>query len=217
MMHHPKGYRQAMRPQQSCCGAKPPKPAGPCKPEKHESVLLPKIVCCERRNIPRHCTELALEGIPCHASAPYRLCGLRQSGAQPWWRPLDAGGNHQRMRIAVCIPVCAEIKDSCGRCYHASGVVEVEVSVGARCMPCDGWKQQLFIVPALRLLKGEECSEDACFRVEVEVQLEIYLLKPEACMVKKGEPPCPDVPLYPRPCGESCGCHENGPYRPWIN
>lgn len=220
MLHYPKGYSNACRPQQCGCandGRKPGKPGGGCKTEKHESVLLPKIVACERRNIPRLCTEVELEGIPCCAEPPYRLCGLRQSGAQPWWRPLDAGGSHQRMRIAVCIPVCAEITDSCGKCYHAAGVVQAEVSVGAHCMPCDGWKQQLFIVPALRLLKGENSSADACFRVEVEVQLEIYLLKPEACMVKKSEPSCPDRPLYPKPCGESCGLCDNGSFRQWMN
>jgi len=217
VLYHPKN--DAFR-KQYCChsgGQNAGKPGGSSRPEKHESVLLPKIIACEKRNIPQLCTEVALEDIPCYASAPYRLCSLRQSGAQPWWRPLDNGGNHQRMRIVVCIPVCAQLTDSCGKCFHATGVVEAEVSVGMRCMPCDGWKQQLFIVPCLRLLKAEECSRDVCFRVEVEVQLEIYLLKPEPCMVKKGEPACPDMPMYPQPVYERCGERHDccNPWRPW--
>ena len=212
MLYHPYEYRKPP--------SHKPKPA-PCCTPRQENVLLPKIVACERRTIPCLCTELTLEDLPCCAVPPFQLLKVRQSGAQPWWRPVDRPGEYQRMHMKICIPVCAEVKDSCGKCYHASGVVEAEVFVKNVCSPCDTWHQQVFIFPCVMLLPGCECSESCTFCVKLEIQLEIYLLRPEPCAVKKAdrpEKPCPDLPMYPQPCHDcrphqDDGCH----WRPWVN
>lgn len=60
------------------CSQKPPEPRPPrpwpemckpprppvcdCRPPKAEGVLLQKIICCEKRDIPRLCTQLTLTG-----------------------------------------------------------------------------------------------------------------------------------------------------------
>ncbi len=169
-----------------------------CRPQKphSESVLLQKIICCERRNIPQLCTRLALDGLPACARPPYRLMAVQQSGAQPWWTPLDHQGPDVRQHIRICIPVCCQVCDCEGKMYHATAVVEAEVSYR---MPTENWRCSLFIVPSVRLCGGDVCAEEACFCVKLEICLELYLLRPEPCAMHRPEPPCPELPLYPIP------------------
>lgn len=178
-----------------------PPPGKPCKPggTKMESVLLQKIVSCERRTIPNLCAELVLEGLPCQAEPPFSLVAVQQSGAQPWWTPLNDHGPDHRMPIRVHIPLCCQVRDSCGKLYSAASVVEAEVTLRFRCPPSESWKHSIFIIPCVRLLAGECCSEDACFHARLEISLELYLLRPEPCMMRRPEPPCPELPLYPQP------------------
>lgn len=205
------------------CSQKPPEPRPPrpcpemckpprppvcdCRPPKAEGVLLQKIICCEKRDIPRLCTQLTLTGL-C-AQPPLSLGWVQQSGAQPWWTPLDgcscASG---RLPVCVSIPVCAQVCDCAGQAHHASGIVDVETYL---CMPgCDLWQHSLYIVPHVRLCCAECCQEGCTFQVQLQILLEMYLLRPEPCMMRRPGPSCPDLPLYPppirpdRPCWPQC-------------
>ena len=171
-----------------------------------ESVLLQKIVACERRSIPCLCCKLSLEGLPPCATPPYHLVGVRQSGAQPWWTPLCSQGPNARLPICVSIPVSCQVRDQCGGLHQAASVVEVEVSLRPPCPPSEHWRHSIFIVPCLRLLEGESCCEEACCQARLEISLELYLLRPEPCMVRKPEPPCPELPLYPPPVQPTPSC-----------
>ncbi len=186
------------------------KPAQKPAKAKCDNVLLQKIVCCEKRTIPSLCTRIRAEGLPECACAPYRLTSLTQSGAQPWWRPLESHGPDMRSHICVSVPVCCQICDGEGRSFHATAVVEAEVSYRQPSQPFDSWRSSVFIVPCVRMMGGDVCSDDACFCVEVEIHLEIYLLRPEPCAVHRPEPQCPELPLYPEPV---CCKQEN--YNHW--
>lgn len=181
-----------------------PAPAKPPKP-KCESVLLQKIISCERRNIPQLCARLELDGLPECATPPYQLIMVQQSGAQPWWTPMENHGPDTRYHIRVHIPVCCQVRDACGVCYHASAVVEAEVSFRSPVPSSECWRHSLFIVPCVQLTGGELCSEDPVFCATLEVCLEIFLLRPEPCAMHRHEPPCPELPLYPQPV--VCSCH----------
>lgn len=174
-------------------------PLPPMKPSKPkcESVLLQKIVCCEKRHIPQLCTRLELEGL-C-ACPPYRLLSVQPSGAQPWWSPLESHGPDARHHIKVFIPVCCQVCDGEGHPHTATTVVEAEVSYRPCCPPSDCSHANLFIVPWVRLTGGDVCSEEAVFCVQLEVSLEIYLLRPQPCAMHRPEPACPELPLYPIP------------------
>ncbi len=176
-----------------------PSPAVKPPKQKCESVLLQKIISCERRNIPQLCVRLLLEGLPECATPPYQLTMVQQSGAQPWWTPLESHGPDTRYHIRVHIPVCCQVRDSCGTSYQASAVVEAEVSFRSPVPSSECWRHSLFIVPGVRLVGGEVCSDDCVFCVTVEVCLEIFLLRPEPCAMRRQEPPCPELPLYPQP------------------
>ena len=170
----------------------PKPPMKPVKP-KCESVLLQKIVSCEKRYIPQLCAKLELacmQGCP-----PYRLLAVHQSGAQPWWTPVECQTPDARQHIRVSIPVCCQVCDGEGRTHQVTSVVEAEVSYRS----CENKRSSLFIVPCVRLAGGDVCSDDACFCVQLEIELEIYLLRPEPCAMHRPEPACPELPLYPIP------------------
>ena len=183
----------------SCNRPKPCRvPRMPKPQDKQQGVLLNKILCCDRRFIPNLCTELCLRDLPRCARPPFMLMMVQQSGAQPWWVPLENKG--PRLCLKVSIPVCCQVRDACGECYHATGVVEVDATLAPQCPPAECWRNSILIVPCVRLCAPPVCSEDACFRVQLEVSLELYMTRPEPCLMRAPKPPCPDLPLYPPPC-----------------
>ena len=157
-----------------------------------------KIVCCERRSFPNVCQELVLDDLPPCAEAPYTLVMVQQSGAQPWWTPLESHLDG-RLRIRVRIPVCCQVRDACGKLFQATSTAEVEASLRPQCPASECWRHSLYVVPCVRLCHADCCSETACFRVRLEICVDIYLLRPEPCMIRRAEPPCPELPLYPQP------------------
>lgn len=194
------------RPIQSCMPTMPVTYPQKCTPprmekrERAEGVLLQKIVASERINIPRHCTQLKIEGLPCCAQPPFKLVMVQQSGAQPWWTPLENQNSKGRLCFKVCIPVCCQVCDSCGKLYDATAVVEVEASLRPSCAMSDCWRHSIFISPCVRLCAAECFSEDCVFEVELQISLDIFMVRPEPCMMHKPERDCPDIPLYPQPC-----------------
>ena len=199
----PPGYRPP-----SFC----PPPPKPCRGGT-ESALLSKVAAWERCRIPCLSTELRLEGLPCCAEEPCRLLMVQQSGAQPWWEPAEQPCGEHRMHIRVCIPVCCQVMDACERLHSASAVVKVEAALRLGCPPSECWRYQLLFIPYVRLLDAECSGECSVFRARLEVQLEWYQLRPEVCGMRRPEPACPELPLYPPPIqpGYPCGCEPGWP------
>lgn len=184
----------------TCQSREEPKPQRPPKPQPLQSVLLHKILCCERRLYPDLCCELYVTDIPRCAKPPFTLTMVQQSGAQPWWTPLEAHPCDARLPIKVVIPVCCQICDSCGKHYSATAEICVEASLSPACAQSDCWRHQLVINPCVRLKGCPPCSEDCCFSVKLEVTLEMYMTQLTPCAMGKPKQECPDLPLYPQPC-----------------
>lgn len=202
-------------PKPDCCVTPcfpPPKPCcpplKPPKPAKTEGVLLQKIIACERRSVPCLCTELTLEGL-C-AQPPLTLVKVQQSGAQPWWTPLNSAHHQGQLPICVSIPVCAQVCDACGQTHHATSTVRVETFLRAICSCDELARNTLLISPCVRLVCAEPCCDGCIFKVQLCIELEIYLLRPEPFKIRCPESSCPDLPLYPppikpdRPCWPQC-------------
>ncbi len=206
------------RPPQNDCGASPcPRPPRPPKPPKNclgQSVLLNKIICSERKCFPNLCTELTLADLPCCAKAPFMLLMVQQSGANPWWAPLENDGPRNRLCLRVCIPVCCQIRDACGRHFSAMGTVELDTCFSPGCSPSDCWRHTLTLVPCVRLCNPPVCAQDCVFPVRLEVVLEMYLTRPEPCLMRSSEPSCPELPLYPQPCRPDPPCWPRCPEAP---
>lgn len=177
------------------CGKLPMKHQKP----RCESVLLQKIVCCEKRTIPNLCTQITLDGLPTCACAPYRLEWVQQSGAQPWWTPVQTHGPDSRNHILVSVPVCCIVVDGEGNRHHAASVVQAEVSYKNGAYGKESWRNSLLIVPCIRMLGGDVCSDAPNFCIQVEIHMEIYLLRPEPCAVQQPQPLYEEMPLYPVP------------------
>ncbi len=192
----------------------PPRPPRPPKPPATQGVLLDKIVACERKRIPCHEMTLQLEGLPCCVQPPITLVMVQQSGAPAWWTPLENKGPYAQLCLRIMIPVCCQVKDACGCHYAATSVVEVDTCLSPSCPPSDWWRYKIVIVPCVRLCCGPVVSQDACFQAQLEVAMEVYLTRPEPCMMRAAEPPCPDLPLYPQPCKPTPPCWQQCPEAP---
>lgn len=189
-------------------GYRPPPPCPPPKPcrDKMESVLLPKIAAWDCCRLPCLSTELRLEEMPCCAEGPCRLLMVQQSGAQPWWEPVKQPCGDRRMHVCVRIPVCCQVMDACECLHSASAVVKVETALRLCCPPSECWRYQLVMIPYVRLLEAECSGDCGMFCARLEVQLEWYQLRPEVCGMRRPEPRCPELPLYPPPIQRDCSC-----------
>lgn len=191
------------------CSPKPPS-ACRCRPRKPEGVLLPRIVACDRRTIPCLDVSLCLSGLPACVQPPLTLVSLAQNGAQPEWTPVYDSCRGACLRVRI--PVCAKVCDRCQGTYHGDGVIETEVSVRCDCLPAD--RQCLYLTACVCLLCAQPCSQDACFQAQVRVTLDVYLIQPEPCLLKRPEPECPDLPLYPPPITAHPPCCPQHPEAP---
>lgn len=169
----------------------------PHPPPKPQGVLLPRILAHEKRSIQQLCTDLCfcdLPGVP-----PLTLGALRWTGAQPLCTSAcDLCGNPV---LRISIPLCAELCDSCGRRHTACTSIDVETPVRHACSTeCGTW----FVQPCIALICADRLPDDSCFRVQLRISLEIYLLRLEPCAMPPCRPPCPDLPLYPPPIHPRC-------------
>lgn len=194
----------------SQCGERrpPPRPPQRCEP----SVLLQKICGCERRSFPALCVALRAEGLPSRAQPPFTLCMVQQSGAPPWWTPLENTSRERRLCMRVFIPVCMQLKDGCGSWFSAEGTVALDMSVSPGCAPSECWRYQTVINACVRMKQPPVCSEDGCFEVRLEALVELFWVRPEACAMRR--PACPELPLYPPPCAPTPPCWPQCPADP---
>ncbi len=179
---------------QSPCSAK----GGACRNAEHESVLLQKIIGCERRNYPCISVCLKIDELPECAKPPYKLVMVKPSGAQPWWVPLESHLDG-RLRIRVYIPISCQVRDACGSLHHAVSVAEAEASLRQPIAASDCQANALYIVPSVRLCCSDSLSECPIFEANLEICMNIYAIRPEPCYMRKAAPPCPELPLYPQP------------------
>lgn len=173
----------------------PPHACPPPKPPCPDGVLLPRIIAQEKRSISRLCTELCLSPPTGCSCASLVLHSLHASPTQPAWSVRDE--SCARPKLCISIPVCAKLRDHCGACHPASGMIEVETPLPHHfhCLH----EHQLFIQPRLRLLCAEPACAPNCFAVQVSLTLEMYLLSLQPCMMHPPKAACPPLPLYPPP------------------
>ena len=176
------------RPPQPCHPC-PPQPCHPCAPQPAppQNILIQKIIACERRSIPCLCTELHFPA--CEPTCLNSVC----AAGTPCWRMTDG------CTLCITLPLTAQLCDACGRCCTQPASIEVETDL-PRSFACamDDPRVSLLILPCVRLLRAE-CAGSGCFRAQLSVSLEIYLLRYETGHCGSLKPPCPQLPLYPQP------------------
>ena len=175
----------------------PPRPPKPCKPPKSGGVLLPKIVACERRMIPRLCARLAPENLPDCLCSPFSLTNLRPGCSQPLWSVDKHQPGCGRVSLSITIPLCAQLCDSSGKTVPVSGDVQTEIWLPSHCLNDN--RTHLMILPGVRLLCADPDCNGEFFNVQFQLSLEVYVLRFEPCLLHSPEVACPDLPLYPPP------------------
>ena len=193
----PRGCRpQDCRPQD--CRPQGCRPQG-CCPKGQAQVLLPRILCSGREWVRCLCARLQVEGLPNCAKAPYTLLNVTQSCASPWWETAQRNVGRRQICLCISIPVSCEVRD-CEGCIHTgSAVVEMEAVMNLNCPREECWRHCLMLIPCVRMVCRPVCSQDLCFDTQLEVIVEMYLVRWEPCPAGPPKPACPDLPLYPQP------------------
>lgn len=169
-----------------------------CKPERPPTtqMLLPRVIASGREWLRRTCVNLQVEELPCCAQPPFALVQVSPAG-EPTWEPAGEG---RTLRFRVHIPLLCQVRDSCGGMHQGKSCISVEVCLRPTCPAPDCWRANLLALPSVRLICAE-CSHGACFAAQLEVAVEVYLLRWETCSTGiPCKPACPDLPLYPPPC-----------------
>lgn len=202
MQHPPCGCRRCdHRPPDRYPPMRPSRPQ-PCQKPPGDRILVQKIVTSDRRDLPCLCTDLVLDSLPPCARPPFCLLSIQPGSTPPGWQPGEEQPGCGRFSAAITLPVCVRLQDADGVCWNASGTVQLETWLPRRWL--NDSRERLMIQPSLCLLSAEPGCEEGVFHVQLRVTLELYVLRLEPCLMRRPQPACPDLPLYPPP-PEPCG------------
>ena len=213
-MHHPGDARPCCHPVDCQCARchpvcppRPcPTPAAPCRPPcckpcsafPPQGLLLPRILASGREWLRRACICLEICGLPDNVTPPLTLLQVRQSCDPPQWHILPESAQHQ-LCLHLCLPVDCLVQDACGGCFTGHSTVELDASMRL-CFPaCECWRHCLMVLPCIRLVHCAAQSCTPCFQAELEILVELYMVRWEPCLSAAPKPVCPALPLYPQP------------------
>lgn len=161
----------------------------------------------------RACVALYVGGLPEDANGRLRLVGVTACGDADWEiapyqepRPCGCRGCRPS-RPAPCllrvnIPVVCQVQAECGQVLRGESVLTTDVALPIRCVQAECWRNQMMVLPCVRLIDGgAPVCADGCrppvFDCTIELLVEAYMTRWEACGTPA--PTCPDLPLFPPP------------------
>ena len=179
------------RPAVPCCAGQRPLPPG--------GVLLPRIVAAGHEWQRRCSLTLTVEGLPACAEGPLTLLEVTACG-QPTWETLDCD-DPRATWLHVHVPLTCLVRDRCNHCYTGRAAITADVRLRHSHPRAECWRSQLMVLPCVRLICIPCSSEQPTFDVLLEVLVEAYMTRWEACLTgPEPKPCCPDLPLFPQPC-----------------
>lgn len=177
------------------CKPGPSRPCTCCECGRPQGgMLIWRILGSGREWQRRACLTLRVSGLP---EGMMTLTDLRVCG-ETIWEPLPASCGNQLL-LKVSIPVLCTVRDCCGCLQTGHSFLETTVALCLTCPVPECWRHQVAVLPCVRLICGAT-SDCGCFEATVEVLVEAYLLRPEACRQGQPRPACMDLPLFPPPC-----------------
>ena len=204
------------RPVPSPCAPKPLCPPPPCPPPcppkpicPPKGVLLPRILASGRAWQRRACVSLYVGGLPADTRGALHLTGVSACGEADWelapqQSPCDYRSCCRRPSpclLRVNIPVVCQVQVDCGSVLRGESLLTTDVALPIRCAQAECWRNQMVVLPCVRLIDGGApiCAESCAvpvFECTLEVLVEAYMTRWEAC---GNAPACPDLPLFPPP------------------
>jgi len=164
-------------------------------------MLMSRIVATGRACVRANDVTLCVQDIPECAQPPYALVGLTASGPTDWeflnierWRAV----------LRVTIPLTVQIKDCAGCIYSGHSSVTVDVPVNITIPQRHPGRMHVQVMPSIRLLCVDGCSEDGCFTVSVAVLVDVYVVRWEPSSDGITVPCRPDLPLTLPPSFHRC-------------
>lgn len=194
--------QQTSCPQQAPCSQQ-----ASCPTQK--GVLLPRILASGREWQRRACVSLYVGGLPADTRGSLRLIAVSACGEADWsiapcQAPCDC--RNCRCRPSPCllrvnIPVACQVRNECGAVLRGESLLTTDVALPLRCSQAECWRNQMMVLPCVRLIDGgAPVCADTCsvpvFECTLELLVEAYMTRWEAY---GSVPACPELPLFPPP------------------
>lgn len=159
--------------------------------------MLPKIVAGGREWKRRWQVCLRVEGLPQSARPPFTLASVAAAAENCLWETVPQPV-YSRMVLHVTVPLLCQVRDCNGCMFSTRAFVELDVCLQVGRQGHDCWRASLMLTPCARLVCLPCPSEDGCFDALLEVLVEAYMIRWEACATCSSKPACPpSLPLYP--------------------
>lgn len=167
-------------------------------------MLSPRIVASGRACVRAGDLTLCVQDIPEEAQAPFQLLSVTASGPSNWE---FLSVERYRAILRVTIPLTVRIRDCSGCIYTGHSSVTVDVPVRITIPQADLCRARVEVMPSVRLLCVDGCSDDGCFTVALAVLVDIYVARWELSSDGVTVPCRPDLPLTLPPSFDcSCRC-----------
>lgn len=165
-------------------------------------MIVPRVIAAGRAV--QRCLDASFcaEDLPDCAAAPYTLIGVT-AGSVSDWEFVDE--NSSCVTIRATLRLQLQIRDANCCNYTAHTTITVDVPLRSAFPRRDHWRTHVFILPNVRLSCAPVCSETDCFNVQLDVAVDVFLVRWEPSS-SDGTIPCrPDLPLtLPSRCGGTC-------------
>lgn len=186
----------AERPTPLPCACGDGRPCMPSRPLPAGGFLLPRVMAAGREWQRRCVLTLAVDGLPANMEPPLTLLEVTPCGQASWEVIEDCDPRATVLRVKV--PLAAQVRDRCNRVCVGQTAITVDVRMRHAGPRAECWRGNLMVLPCVRLICVPCSVETACFEAHLEVLVEAYMVKWEAC--GQSRPVCPDLPLFPQPC-----------------
>lgn len=165
-------------------------------------MLVPRIVASGRATLRANDLTLCVQDIPEEAETPFSLLCVTASGPSDWeFLSID----RYRATLRVTIPLTVRIRDCAGCVFSAHSSITVDVPVRITIPQRHPGRTHVEVLPSVRLLCVDGCSDDGCFTVSLAVLVDVYVTRWEFSSDGVTVPCRPDLPLtlppsFPRCC-----------------
>ncbi|MBQ7850903.1 MAG: hypothetical protein IJ343_14355, partial [Clostridia bacterium] len=145
---------------------------------------------------------LCVQDIPEEAQGPFSLLSVSASGPSDWE---FVSFDRYRALLRVTIPLTVRIRDCAGCVYTGHSSVTVDVPVRITIPQADLGRARVEVMPSVRLVCVNGCSDDGCFTVALAILVDVYVARWEFSSDGVTVPCRPDLPLTLPPSFD-CRC-----------
>lgn len=165
--------------------------------------LLPRIIACNREWQRGRQVALQVEALPACPGSCLTLTDVRAAGEPLWTQRPDPC--RRALNLHVTIPLLCLVRDEQGCLQEGRAQVAVDTSLPLTTPQAECWRDQLMLLPCVRLMVPGVTGQGGCFDAPLEIRLESYLVRWEPCLPQGEQSACPPpLPLYPQPCANMC-------------